>query len=167
MRKEIVDSKKILEKQLGIKVNCLAYPYGNYSQKVRELVKDAGYEAAFTVYGQRIGYTTPAYDILGRYAVEQNKPKIFQDALSMTGGGLSDASAPGRPASSVASWRRLLHGDRAGAGRDDLQPASRLIKANLAAMGEVDPKSVEMRVSGLGQVPAQYDDKTRRPSASR
>jgi len=35
------------------------------------------------------------------------------------------------------------------------------IKANLASMGEVDPKSVEMRISGFGLVPAVYDPKTK------
>ncbi len=28
-------------------------------------------------------------------------------------------------------------------------------------MGDIDPKSVEMRISGLGQVPVQYDPKTK------
>ena len=36
-----------------------------------------------------------------------------------------------------------------------------MIKANLATMGDVDPKSVEMRVSDMGLVPAQYDAKTK------
>jgi len=35
------------------------------------------------------------------------------------------------------------------------------IKANLASMGNVDPKSVEMRISGFGLVPAIYDPKTK------
>jgi hypothetical protein len=28
VRHELIDSKKMLEQQLGISVNCLAYPYG-------------------------------------------------------------------------------------------------------------------------------------------
>src|SRR4029450_13182376 len=35
------------------------------------------------------------------------------------------------------------------------------IKANLATLGNVDPKSVTMRVSGLGLVPATYDPETK------
>jgi hypothetical protein len=35
------------------------------------------------------------------------------------------------------------------------------IKANLASMGDVDPKSVEMRISGFDLVPAVYDPKTK------
>jgi hypothetical protein len=35
-----------------------------------------------------------------------------------------------------------------------------LIKANLSGIGQIDPASVQMRVSGLGVVPATYDPKT-------
>src|SRR5438477_2796205 len=35
-----------------------------------------------------------------------------------------------------------------------------LIKANLSAIGQIDPASVQLRVSGLGVVPASYDPKT-------
>ncbi|HEY5741537.1 MAG TPA: hypothetical protein VIS99_03270 [Terrimicrobiaceae bacterium] len=35
------------------------------------------------------------------------------------------------------------------------------IKANLATLGNVDPKSVIMRISGLGLVPATYDPETK------
>jgi hypothetical protein len=35
------------------------------------------------------------------------------------------------------------------------------IKANLASMGDVDLKSVEMRNSGFGLAPAVYDPKTK------
>jgi hypothetical protein len=35
-----------------------------------------------------------------------------------------------------------------------------LIKANISGMGQIDPGSVQMRVSGLGVVPATYDAKT-------
>jgi hypothetical protein len=35
-----------------------------------------------------------------------------------------------------------------------------LIKANLSAIGPIDPASVQLRVSGLGVVPATFDPKT-------
>ena len=35
-----------------------------------------------------------------------------------------------------------------------------LIKANLSQVGQIDPASVQLRVSGLGLVPASYDPKT-------
>ncbi|MCI6151791.1 MAG: polysaccharide deacetylase family protein [Fusobacterium perfoetens] len=46
VKKEILESKKITEKMLGKKMNCFAYPYGNLSEEVKEIVKEAGYEFA-------------------------------------------------------------------------------------------------------------------------
>ena len=156
LRKEIVESKLTLEKQLGIKVNCIAYPYGNWSQKVRDLVKDSGYEAGFTVAGQRNTYSSPPFDLIGRYAVEQSNPKIFQDALAMQGGGAGPTavgpSAPQLAASSLVTVP--MQGET-------ISNSKPIIKANLSSMGEVDPKTVEMRISGLGKVPATYDEKTK------
>ena len=157
LRKEIVDSKQILEKQLAIKVNCLAYPYGNYSSKVRDLVKEAGYEAAFTVYGQRISHSAPAFDILGRYAVSQTNPKIFQDALIMQGGGAGGPLPIGSSVAQLAATSMITQPME----NETITNPKPLIKANLATMGEVDPKSVEMRISDIGLVPAQYDPKTK------
>ncbi len=157
MRKEIIESKQTLEKQLGIKVNCLAYPFGIYSPKIREMVKEAGYEAAFTVYGQRIGHSTPAYDILGRYAVSQTDPKIFQDALTMQGGG-AGGPIPSGPSVAQMAAASMITQPMQGETITNSKPT---IKANLATLGDVDPKSVEMRISGLGLVPAQYDPGTK------
>ena len=42
------------KQKLGIKVNCFAVPYGNINDQVREVAMKAGYEAVFTVYGQRL-----------------------------------------------------------------------------------------------------------------
>ena len=156
MRKEIIESKQILEKQLGIKVNCIAYPYGNWSKEVRDLVKEAGYEAGFTVNGVPNRYSTPAFDILGRYAVEQSNPKIFQEAVAMQGGGAG--GVPTGPTGAQLNASDMVTIPAQGETVSNPKP---IIKANLAKLGDVDPKSVEMRVSGLGQVPAQYDEKTK------
>ncbi len=49
LEKEIVNSKKILENKLGVKVKYFAYPRGFYSNRIIEFVKKAGYKAAFTI----------------------------------------------------------------------------------------------------------------------
>ena len=43
---------------------------------------------------------------------------------------------------------------------ETVRTALPLIKANLSSLGPVDPKSVQMRISGLGLVPASFDPKT-------
>ena len=156
LRHEMVDSKKMLEQRLGISVNCLAYPYGNQNEEIRKIAMDAGYEVAFTVYGQRITYNSHA-DQLGRYAIESTKPKVFQDALAMVGGGggFEGASAP---SASVSMITQPMDGETI----NDPKPT---IKANLETFGEVEPGSVIMFVSGLGSVPVKYDAGTKMAEA--
>lgn len=48
-QKEIVDSKRILEDKLGIKVDYFAYPDGKNDPISQQIVKDAGYKMAVTV----------------------------------------------------------------------------------------------------------------------
>ena len=156
LSKEILGSKQVLEKQLGIKVNAFAYPFGKWNQKVLELVKGAGYEAAFTVYGQRLGSGGDPFR-LGRYAVDQNNPKIFQDALSMTGGGQGGAPPLDSAIAQMASASMITQ-PMSGETISNPKP---LIKANLATMGEIEPASVKLRVSGIGAVVPQYDATTK------
>ena len=121
-------------------------------------MKEAGYEAGSRCTASASGYSAPAFDLLGRYAVEQQQPEDLPGSHHDDGRRIERRCRPGIP--SVAQLAAGIHGHGPGAGRDDFHPKP-VIKANLAAMGEVDPKSVEMRVSGLGLVARKYDDKTK------
>jgi peptidoglycan/xylan/chitin deacetylase (PgdA/CDA1 family) len=151
MQNEVVGSKQLLEQRLGIKVNCFAVPFGNYNEHVKEIARNSGYEAMFTVYGQPITFTSPM-DSIGRYAIEANKPKVFEDAVKMiatsSGGGAAVAEVGAKDLSTQP------------ADGETVRTALPLIKANLSAVGVIDPGSVQMRVSGLGVVPASYDPKS-------
>lgn len=46
---EITLSKKMLEENLALAVRFFSYPHGNYNQAVNDLVRRAGYRAAFSV----------------------------------------------------------------------------------------------------------------------
>src|SRR5215510_3336802 len=151
IQNEVVGSKELLEQRLGIKVNCFAVPFGNYNEHVKELARNAGYEAMFTVYGQPITFTSPM-DSIGRYAIEANKPKVFADAVKMIG-----APTSGGVAVAEVGAKDLSTQPADGA---TVRTALPLIKANLSRIGQIDPASVQMRVSGLGVVPATYDPKT-------
>lgn len=50
LRKEIVESKKVIEDHIGKSVKDFAYPFGAYTSKHVDLVKQAGYQSARTVY---------------------------------------------------------------------------------------------------------------------
>src|SRR5881409_3438260 len=150
MQNEVVGSKELLEQRLGIKVNCFAVPFGNYNEHVKELARNAGYEAMFTVYGQPITFTSPL-DSLGRYAIEANKPKVFVDAVKMIGTSSGGAAAVAEVGAADLSTQP--------ADGDTVRTALPLIKANLGRVGGIEPGSVQMRVSGLGVVPVSYDPK--------
>jgi len=47
--KEIYDSREVLEKKLGRKMNLFAYPFGLYSDAARDEIRKAGYQYAFTI----------------------------------------------------------------------------------------------------------------------
>jgi peptidoglycan/xylan/chitin deacetylase (PgdA/CDA1 family) len=153
LQNELVGCKQLLEQRLGIKVNCFAVPYGFYNEHVKEVARNAGYEAMFTVYGQPITWTSPL-DALGRYAIEANKPKVFEDAVKMIA---SSSGGPGAPAVAAVGAQDLQVEPADGS---TVRSALPLIKANLSRIGQIDPASIQLRVSGLGLVPASYDPKT-------
>src|SRR5438874_2008425 len=152
VRNEVVGCKELLEQRLGIKVNCFAVPFGNYNEQVKEMARNAGYEAMFTVYGQPITWTSPL-DALGRYAIEANKPKVFEDAVKMIA---SSSGGAGGPAVAAIGAQDLQVEPADGSTARGLP----LIKANLSRIGQIDPASVQLRISGLGVVPATFDPKT-------
>jgi peptidoglycan/xylan/chitin deacetylase (PgdA/CDA1 family) len=45
---EIAGSKRLIENHLGHKIDYFAYPYGGFSERIKRLVKKAGYRAAVT-----------------------------------------------------------------------------------------------------------------------
>src|SRR5436305_12586892 len=153
VQNEVVGCKTLLEQRLGIKVNCFAVPFGNYNEHVKQIARNAGYEAMFTVYGQPITYTSPM-DALGRYAIEANKPKVFEDAVKMIA---QTSGGPGAPAVAAVGAESLQVEPADGT---TVRTALPLIKANLSQVGQIDPASVQLRISGLGLVPASYDPKT-------
>ncbi|HEV8422859.1 MAG TPA: polysaccharide deacetylase family protein [Chthoniobacterales bacterium] len=148
---EVAGSKATLEQKLGIKVNCFAVPFGYYNDKVKQATKAAGFEAVFTVYGQKLTYGAPN-DSLGRYMIEANKPKVFADAIGF-GGSTSGGSFAVQEIPLTSINPQPADGSTAG--------SKPLIKAALGAIGGIDPNKVVMRISGLGVVPAKYDPATK------
>ncbi len=49
IQQELEDSKKFIEEFTGKQCRVIAYPYGHYNGNVLQAVKEAGYEAAFSV----------------------------------------------------------------------------------------------------------------------
>src|SRR5204863_382961 len=117
------------------------------------------YEVAWPIM-KKFGYTftmftyTSPMDALGRYAIEANKPKVFEDAVKMIA---TTSGGPGAPAVAAVGPANLSTEPADGT---TVRTALPLIKANLSAVGQIDPASVQLRISGLGLVPASFDPKT-------
>ena len=54
LRQELHHAKDLLEQLLGVEVPYLAYPWGNTTETVTQLAKDAGYRLAFTTRKQKL-----------------------------------------------------------------------------------------------------------------
>lgn len=153
LHNEIYTSKDILEQKLGIKIVAFAFPYGTHNEQVRKMATEAGFQAQFTVYGQHMGIDAPA-DQIGRYALDSLHPDLFKTVVDF---GANDAVDPGTQAAQLAAAAMVTEPMN----DEKISNTRPVIKANLASMGNVDPKSVEMRVSGFGVVPAKYDPATK------
>jgi peptidoglycan/xylan/chitin deacetylase (PgdA/CDA1 family) len=50
---EIRDSKLYLEKMLGQTVDFISYPFGGCDEKIRHIVREAGYKAGFSIWSRK------------------------------------------------------------------------------------------------------------------
>ena len=157
---ELQGSKELLESRLGVKIRTLAFPYGLSNEQVKAAAAKAGYEAQFTVNGIKTQASAPAADSIGRYIVESTQPKIFEMAANF-------GSTPAPNAGSRAAVSAMATAAPAAAAMitqpmegETVQNPLPLIKANLAVLGKIDPKTVEMQLSGFGPVPAAFDPAT-------
>ncbi len=47
LKREVANSKKYIKDKSGKRINFFCYPYGEFDERVKDAVKDAGYKAAF------------------------------------------------------------------------------------------------------------------------
>lgn len=82
---EIIRSKQILEASLGIKVESLAYPYGEQKDlnlKAINLIREAGYKSAFTMVQRKVSkednvFLLPRIGVGGSDSMATFKLKLF------------------------------------------------------------------------------------------
>ena len=62
-RREILESKEILDKKLGRKMNVFAYPYGSLNENVKSVVKEAGYQFAVATDSGSLSFSEDLFQI--------------------------------------------------------------------------------------------------------
>lgn len=76
-RREIVDSKRIIEGEVGVPVRSFSYPFGRYDARVKRHVERAGYRLGFSLY--------PAHsnERVDRFALRRNGVYVIDGNYSL------------------------------------------------------------------------------------
>ncbi len=135
--RELVESKKVIEKETGREVSFLAYPYGDYDGRVTAAASRAGYAVGVTCnYGQVKRGSDPLR--MRRIAIEKKMDFALFRRLLGNGSMRIEGTTP-------------LPGELI----DVEQP---VVSAKIANFKAVDPKSVGMALIGVTDLtPYTYD----------
>jgi peptidoglycan/xylan/chitin deacetylase (PgdA/CDA1 family) len=95
LRREVVESKKILQEKLGLPVRSLAYPLGAYNPTVEAVAVKAGYDLIFTVTAAaNLSTEDPhrihRFIIMSHPSLESFKKKVSEQRLQAPLEGLSE-----------------------------------------------------------------------------
>ena len=137
LRKELAESRRILEKQSGKKVQFIAYPYGDYDDTVAQAAEKAGYTAALTCDFGRVKKGSDPLK-MKRFVIDDKMDfAAFRKYLGATPMQLAEMTPkPGKPVDGGITT----------------------ISAKIPGFQSVDPKSVGMALLSLGStVPYSYD----------
>ena len=136
--RELVQSKKLLEKETGHTISFLAYPYGDFDHHLTAAVANAGYSAALTC---EFGRVRKGSDPLRMKRMVIDKQMDFASFRHFLGAGQM-------PIQRVAPLPGQF-----------LDPAQPIVQAKIPNYKAIDPKSVGMALMSVGTVPYTYDPK--------
>ncbi|MES2438651.1 MAG: polysaccharide deacetylase family protein [Verrucomicrobiota bacterium] len=156
LRKEMGESKYFLESKFPVKINTYAYPGGFYTEEMLKLGTEFGYDHLFTVLPGKIKRSLPN-ETLPRYIILGNYDKIFEIATTFREG--QSASEPTAATDAPVQKTPFPVIPDAGAIINSRLPE---ISADLSTVENLDPKTLSMKVSGLGEVPATFAADTRK-----
>jgi peptidoglycan/xylan/chitin deacetylase (PgdA/CDA1 family) len=140
LRKELAESKRILEKNAGTKVQFIAYPYGDYDDQVAKAAEKAGYTAALTCDFGRVKKGSDPLK-MKRFVIDDKMDfAAFRRYLGATPMQLAEMTPkPGNVDTGVTGGLTL-------------------VSAKIPQFQNVDPKSVGMALLSAGAtVPYSYD----------
>jgi peptidoglycan/xylan/chitin deacetylase (PgdA/CDA1 family) len=136
IQRELAESRRILEKHTGKKVQFLAYPYGDYDDKLTAEVTKAGYAAALTC---DFGLVRKGSDPL------RMKRFVIDDRMDFTAFRRYLGATPMQLAETTPK-------------PGVVDPSAKVISARIPNHQNVDPRSVGMALLSLGStVPYAYD----------
>jgi len=157
LRKEMGESKRFLESKLKVKVQGYCYPGGFHTEEMMPIAKEFGYTQSYTVLPGKVKRSTPD-EIVPRYMILGNYDKIFEMATSFR-----DAQTPAAPGALAAVPQTTPYpvSPEAGSVINSRLPE---ISADLSKVENLDPAHLVMKVSGFGEVPAKFSEKSKKIS---
>jgi peptidoglycan/xylan/chitin deacetylase (PgdA/CDA1 family) len=151
LRKEMGESKRFLESKFKVRICTYAYPGGFHTEEMLALGNEFGYSHLFTVIPGKVTRATPD-DTVPRYMILGNYDKIFEFATTFRDSGSSAAQPEGAIVGMIQTTPFPVKPE-AGAIINSRMPE---ISADLSKLGNYDPSTLVMKVSGFGEVPASF-----------
>jgi peptidoglycan/xylan/chitin deacetylase (PgdA/CDA1 family) len=155
LRKEMGESKRFLEARFGVKAGTYAYPGGFHTEEMLALGSEFGYSHLFTVIPGKVTRATPN-ETVPRYMILGNYDKIFEFATTFRDSGGPAAQPPGAIVGMIQTTPHPVTPE-AGSIINSRLPE---ISVDLSKVGDFDPSSLVMQVSGFGEVPARFTPET-------
>jgi peptidoglycan/xylan/chitin deacetylase (PgdA/CDA1 family) len=134
LENELLDSKRILEKETGRTVNFLAYPYGDYDTAVARSVARAGYAAALTCDFGRVHRGSDPLRFKRMVIDKRMSFASFRHYLGVSPLRLEETMP-----------------------EEVFNPDQPVISARIASYKQLDPNSVGMALLSVGATPFSYD----------
>ena len=156
LRKEMGESKNFLESKFPVKVSTYAYPGGFFTEEMFKLGEEFSYSCMFTVLPGKINRSLPN-EKLPRYIILGNYDRIFEIATTYREG--AGDSEPGGSLPGLVQTTPFPVSPEAGAIINSRLPE---ISADLSTVENMDPKTLSMKVSGFGEVPANFAGATKK-----
>ena len=158
LRKEMGESKIFLEAKFPLEVTSYAYPGGFFTEEMFKLGSEFEYSTMFTVISGKVKRSLPN-EKLPRYIILGNYDKTFEIATTFR-----DGQSPGESGGFISGLSQTTPfpvTPEAGAIINSRLPE---ISADLSKLENLDPKTLTMKVSGFGEVPANFTAETQKLS---
>ncbi len=151
LRREMGESKRFLESKFKASASTYAYPGGFHTEEMLPLAEEFGYSHLFTVIPGKVTRSTPDKTV-PRYMILGNYDKIFEFATTFRDSGNPAVQPSGAIAGLIQTTPHPVHPE-AGAIINSRLPE---ISADLSKVEDFDPATLVMKVSGFGEVPANF-----------
>ncbi|MFT4177450.1 MAG: polysaccharide deacetylase family protein [Luteolibacter sp.] len=158
IRTEMGDSKTILEQKFpGQHVTAYAYPGGFNTEEMHAVADEVKYQYLFTVLPGKVKRDSPN-KTLPRYMPFGNTDRPFQDSITFREGTTtSSPSLPGGPSAKPETTPYPVQPEPGSI----INTRTPEIVADLSTVPDLDPKTLTMKISGFGEVPATYSPETK------